>query len=401
MQVLNISMKSLFLVLYFLLANVCEIFQSKFPVVAYYDEFFSLIFLFVILIKGISKKKKEITEIYVLCFFLFFIGAISNFYAGVQLDKTAILLDILRIFKLVISCLGFYYLIDKHTASDIVSVLQWPAKIYIILGLVFGILSLFLNLGMRGERRFGFWAFNFLYQNTHVYIMVMIFCLVLIFLQNGYDKKNFIYGIFVLLQMLLSTKGTSFAAGAAAVIIFYFAWRNKKINVRTIILIVFAGILVGTYQINTYFSNHTAPRYRLIEGGVRTALKFFPFGGGFGSYGSDIAAEYNSSLHSLYGFDRTWGMRTGELMFLNDNYWPMILGEFGFIGALAVLCQVFVLFKLIIKKSTPKYVRAVLLSAYIYILIASLGTCIFSTSITILLIDVILLGIVNSSRKGE
>lgn len=397
MRFLNIKINSLILIGYLLLANLFEVLQSKFPIFSFYDELFAIIFIFVVLIKG--TKKKELTNIFLLSFLLLSIGVLSNFYADVQVGKIPIILDMLRIFKLTISCLGFYCLLDSRTVSDIVVVLQWPAKIYIILGLCFGICSLFINLGMRGEKRFGFWAFNFIYKNTHVYIMAIILCLILIALnKKTSDKKIFLYSFLVFLQMILSTKGTSFAAGAAAVIVFYFAWRNKKINIKTIALIVVAGLLVGTYQINTYFSNHTAPRYRLIEGGVRTALRFFPFGGGFGSYGSDIAAKYNSTLQSLYGFDRTWGMRNGELMFLNDNYWPMILGEFGFIGFFLVLLQVIILFKLIVKSQAPKYVRAVLLSAYIYILIASLGTCIFSTSITILVIDVILMGIVKYNK---
>ena len=64
-----------------------------------------------------------------------------------------------------------------------------------------------------------------------------------------------------------------------------------------------------------------------------TANKYFPIGSGFATYGSAQAAKSYSVLYQLYGFSNRWGMGAGENSFyLNDTYYPMIIGQFGYFG---------------------------------------------------------------------
>ena len=65
---------------------------------------------------------------------------------------------------------------------------------------------------------------------------------------------------------------------------------------------------------------------------VDIAKDYFPFGAGFGRYGSWISAKYYSPLYDEYDLSRVYGMSEEKTSFVCDTFWPMVLGETGFIG---------------------------------------------------------------------
>ena len=371
-----------------------EIFRSKIEVLKYYDEFFSIVFLVIMCVKlirgGVSKTKQEIL---ICCGIIVTLGLTGNLLFGVQTQGQAIVLDIVRMFKLPICCVGYDCIIDETTSRDIVHILSKLARILIILGFVCGILSLFKDLGMRGQKRFGIWGFNFIFTHAHIYAMILLLCLLFVVLTTKNIRIYWIYIAMTIVQLILSTKGTSIVT-AAAILVIFFAIKNKsKITFRTVVPLAIVGCVLGTYQIQTYLTNANAPRYILLYDGIKTSFRYFPLGAGFASFGSDIAANYYSKLHVEFGFYSYWGMRPGELYFLNDNYWPMILGQFGFLGFATV---VFILYKFfdVIQKTKMNYrVKAIIISCLFYIMLASFGTTIFTTSSTIILMFGMLIAI--------
>lgn len=57
-----------------------------------------------------------------------------------------------------------------------------------------------------------------------------------------------------------------------------------------------------------------------------------------------MAKVYYSPLYDKYGFDSIWGMNSEDQQFLNDNFWPMVMGQFGWFGTilyLSILCIIF------------------------------------------------------------
>jgi hypothetical protein len=74
-------------------------------------------------------------------------------------------------------------------------------------------------------------------------------------------------------------------------------------------------------------------RSRLTEGGAELAAHYFPFGAGFGLYGSSTAAANYSPLYYELGFSERFGLGPDSAQFLNDTQWPAIYGEAGWIGA--------------------------------------------------------------------
>jgi hypothetical protein len=87
-------------------------------------------------------------------------------------------------------------------------------------------------------------------------------------------------------------------------------------------------------DIDIYLDQDSA-RSMLTTGGITVAAQYFPFGAGFGRYGSSTAAEDYSPLYYALGFPGRYGLGPGpdSGQFLNDSQWPAIYGETGWFGA--------------------------------------------------------------------
>lgn len=81
----------------------------------------------------------------------------------------------------------------------------------------------------------------------------------------------------------------------------------------------------------------SAARTVLTLGSFDVAASHFPLGAGFGRYGSATAAETYSPEYVERGFSEVWGLGRGleDGRFLTDTEWPAIIGESGFLGAIA------------------------------------------------------------------
>jgi hypothetical protein len=147
------------------------------------------------------------------------------------------------------------------------------------------------------------------------------------------------------LAALASARRT--AAGSIAV-----AWlwlQGKLRSTRTYVallaclpvaVVVLAAPLVEvvslTYQ--DYASNaNPEARTVLTIGSFHVATDYFPGGAGFGRFGSAVAGSNYSPEYVARGYTTVWGLgRTAEEgRFLTDTEWPAIIGETGFLGAVA------------------------------------------------------------------
>ena len=77
-------------------------------------------------------------------------------------------------------------------------------------------------------------------------------------------------------------------------------------------------------------------RSTITFGALDVAGGYFPFGAGFGRYGSFIAASNYSPEYVQRGFQSVYGLGAtpGDGNFLTDTQWPAIVGEAGWLGAL-------------------------------------------------------------------
>jgi hypothetical protein len=95
------------------------------------------------------------------------------------------------------------------------------------------------------------------------------------------------------------------------------------------------AVVTSTYQ--DYFGvGEPEARTVLTVDSFKVAAAHFPGGAGFGRFASAVAATYYSPEYVERGYLTIWGLGQGENgRFLTDTEWPAIIGESGFLGALA------------------------------------------------------------------
>ncbi|KQO95389.1 hypothetical protein [Leifsonia sp. Leaf264] len=113
-------------------------------------------------------------------------------------------------------------------------------------------------------------------------------------------------------------------------------------------LIALVGDAVETYIIQD------SARSTMTWGSLAVATAYFPFGAGFGRFGSfQASVDYSPEYYKL-GFDHVYGLGPGEKgMFLNDTQWPAIIGESGWLGAAAFAIGIVCVLVSLLRRSSP------------------------------------------------
>jgi hypothetical protein len=115
---------------------------------------------------------------------------------------------------------------------------------------------------------------------------------------------------------------------------------------------VFRDVAEATYQ-NFIVEGAENARTRMTVDSVTLAFQHFPFGVGFGRFGSAIARDFYSIEYFRLGYDAVNGLGSpGNLnnhgRWLTDTQWPAIVGEAGIVGAaffVAGLWRIFATFR--------------------------------------------------------
>lgn len=383
---LKIRKNCIFQILLLLFLILSEALYSVVPVLRYADEAVTLFFIIYFLIKILSGKrmskvsKKTLTV--VVC--LVSIGVLSNIVSHIQTTLWPIFLDIITETKLFICFYGIYEMVDKESSDYIVRKFDVLAKIFLLISFVFCVLSIFYDTGMRGQARYGIYAYRFIYDGAHIFSMMVLTAVVIIVYSNSFQKSFFYIGI-AAIQMLMTTKGPSVIWAVVIFPLIHYVKKYDKLTIRDIIKIVVAGFLLGSYQISNYLTNDTAPRFILYKYGYEIAKRFFPIGAGFATYGSNPSVVYYSPLYYEYNIASHWGMSEDNALFLNDNYWPMIIGQFGFLGLILIIYLFFLMFKIVQSSHIERTKKAILISTIVYMLIHSIGSSTPSTSAAVIM----------------
>lgn len=158
-------------------------------------------------------------------------------------------------------------------------------------------------------------------------------------------------------------------------------------------LLVGGGMIAQTisYTYTEYFANPNAvARIRLYLDSINLGAEYFPFGAGFGRFGSAAARSHYSPEYYDLGYPSVWGLgpteETGK--FLTDTFWPAVLGEAGILGLLAYLSALWCVFRVMnkaFKAAYPPHVRWIALVAAawtIELLIESIAGAVFTAAPT-------------------
>ena len=334
----------------------------------YVDEIVALACIAYYLLHKIPKSDKTILSLIVITLIA---GLSFNVLFGIQKHATAIVEDVISMYKFIFVYLGMKTYLEKKGIYilRIINVLAIVLKVYLFIIFVCALLNLLTDIGMSSEIRYGLRNFAFIYGTPGHVINQMAYSLLILHADREYRKKSNAVWILISIAVMLSTLKTR-----AIILVFlyfslyYFFMLRKRKHIGLEIAIVAVAIgLIGAFQFEYYFAREGTPRQMFVAGAIKLVKEYFPFGAGFATYGSSAAADFYSPLYYSLGFSNRWGMTEVEPQFLNDNYLPMVFGEFGLIVASIFLILIYKYCREILKRSARSQSANVRLMSYFFV----------------------------------
>lgn len=338
----------LYIILFFF-----DLLSIHIPLGNYLDELIALgIFLWIIL----SRKKIKICDIsiriIICCISITIIGVLSNFIFGYAKSMGIIIRDLVGTFKFFLAFIGFNYIFSKNQINVSRKIIK-ISKTLIVIIFLFGIISLFMDIGMGDIVRYGLRSYKFIFSFYNVMVFAEVILIATLMCEN---KKNIIYYTmaFISVALTLRTKSIVVIALAIAFILLGKKKNNPIIYGKfTKILkyaIPFAIIILFAVRgkIHQYLSwgNYSSIRIGALIEGWNMLKDHFPFGTGFGTYGTNLSYNTGSVIYSIYNninysimMDSNHGFAT-----MSDTYWPSIYAQFGIIGLLLFLYSLYLCF---------------------------------------------------------
>lgn len=333
---MKISIKSIVVVLVLLIAFFENWLLTVIPFVGYFDEIIALLGLLYFLSGRNVLKNRKYTVLLVLSAILLIWGLACNAITNIQSYPMAIVEDIISNFKFIFIYLGLAEFLTRKglNTKAVLKVVLPVIKLFMTILFVFACINLVRDIGMSSEIRYGIKGFSFIYGTAgHVINQCTYFLLLLLAENEILGRKNTVWKVVCFLLMMATLKSRALVLVAVYFAFFYFFMLRKKKRLGLEIGIIgIIALLIGYSNFETYFiANERAPRAMFVNGAIKLVKQYFPFGTGFGTYGSSAAGHYYSKLYYVLGFSTRWGMTPDNQLFINDNYLPMIFAEFGLI----------------------------------------------------------------------
>ena len=335
----------------FLFQTLLENFFYK---ASYFDEAIAALFLGYFVLDLLMSAEIRMEDL-LICFFAAVVaaaGLYGNFRFGIQGAKAAIIIDLVSHLKFACLFLGVSAFCRVNRV-DYYSVIRLPvllAKGYLAVMFVFGVLNLVVDLGMYAEIRYGLRVYSFIFGTPGIVTNTVLFIIALLLMECAVKpgKMNRIWFAMseALLIMVIKSRSLILAMIFAALYVSLIVEKKHNLKLRSALILAAAGV-IGYPQYQKYFVNGVkvnagrAPRLLFLEGGIQLFKDYFPFGTGFGTFGSSTAAKYYSDLYVMLEFDTVEGMSPEDPRFLNDTFWPMIFAQLGLFGTIAYMLLLF------------------------------------------------------------
>lgn len=337
--------------------------------------------LAIVVSQTILKKELFVGDYLVLGMFTLLVlyGFISNQFLSYQGMKYAFL-DCITLSKFIIAYFFGRLLVKETMINQIMSYLQNLVRgisIFLFAALA---LNLVIPLWPTYETRFGYTIQILIFSHATYLTSTAIFCLLFLIFKRG--KYDFIYiGInMVLIILAARNKGLIFLGVYLFVLILQYFKKQTPIwslvGISSILYFLFQNIIS-----ERLFSTETAARSTLYHNGLLLANRYFPFGAGFGSYGSSASIKNYSSLYGELGFNQLYGFSEETTYYLTDSFIAMILGQFGYFGVF-LLTGILISMFLLVRKN-QKY-KSFTLLIFVFIFISMITENFISSSYGVL-----------------
>lgn len=374
----------------------------------YIDELFAFAGFAIICYQAVKRGKLRIsknTEGIVIPLLVFFvIGILGNLIFRYQ-PLAAVLIDIYTNLKFFLSIVTGYYLIRNINEWRGSEGLIFHAKaMTLVLFLLLLADQLFGTFESPGQR-YGMRVTQLFYGHPTYLAGAAVFLLSV--LTVFYGKKNNPFIAMALCFLFFTLRGKAVAGAAIYCLIFYFiVLYRKKLKFWHICLIVLVALAVAGEQFAYYYLEleGTSARSALTLTSFEILKDYFPIGTGFGTYASSQASEHYSPVYIKYGLYDIHGLSASGASFGSDTFWPIIIGQTGFIGTICFIVVIGMLFLRILrvrKISIPAYAAGIFM--FMYLMISSTSEPAFHNSISIPLAMLLgyILSLEDKAKKGE
>lgn len=342
----NIKFSCVFLLLIFLtcLDGLTSIYAVQF-VLKHVDEFMILVFLLYIFQHGSFLIKKKNKLLFAWMIFLA-LGVVSSILCQYQNFYAAFVDCVLIINKFIVSYLATYtyIILHKQKISDCV---YKTAKAVTVLLFMLAVHD-FIFPPFFPKADFRYFTYSLQLMFPHATYLAATGSILLIYFGYMHKKKSdykYMYMASFLAIATLRGKAVGFVMVYWLFYLCIYVFRARH-YFFTIISGGIAAALIGMNQIQDYFFTESySPRLLLLRDSITLAIQHFPFGTGYGTFGSSMAAEHYSILYTQLGYENYWGMGSQDGMFLTDDFWPIIIAQFGIFGLAVFIFVVYYLIK--------------------------------------------------------
>lgn len=287
---------------------------------------------------------------------------------------------------------------DRTVYNDLTRLVKPFAKWFCYLAGIFAIVSQFVNIGMTENERYGIKSYNFVFPMSFQFLAVALVAIAVLSSSKNNRSNRLPYAA-ICVGLILATKSSPLLFSVMFLFLLIYFKRRDQLKMRTVVFMAIIVLFLGTFQIQTYLMNANAPRYLFFYYGGKTANSYFPLGSGFATFGSDQAARNYSRLYYQYGFNGLFGMNTEDGSFLSDTFWPMAIGQFGWIGCILYILIYIRIFLSFGRMALNSEQKAFLYAGYLQYLIHAVGSAILSSSAGIIG-AIALAAVMNTSDKN-
>ena len=204
----------------------------------------------------------------------------------------------------------------------------------------------------------------------------LFLCAVYLWMYAKKRSRKILVPLVMTIYVMLCTRRVKALGAAVCVVLVWILilHRRKKMSRRLKILIVAvtaAAAAAGIYQIVDYYflMGVESARAVLTIAAPFLAMDHFPFGTGWGTYGSAFSAEPYSPVYGMYWMAGVWGLSPDYPEFVSDTFWPMVMGQCGFFGFAAFIAALVLFVKRVftMKRNRRLFGSAVLILLYLFI----------------------------------
>lgn len=362
--------------------------EKYFPSINYLDEILVIVIFLLAVLKiivlgsGVGTLWNRYDNILVILLTgLLFTGVLSSFLGESVPSGIGIAKDVMLVSKFFLCYLCGKLLFVHGDRERLIRRMRKITKCSIDVIFVCGIVSLFYDIGMGDQVRFGIRSYQFLYTHYTFLVYAEVVMIGVICVKKERKNRKYLFMALCTLVMTLRTKAVVFAF--VCILFLLFDRFGRELKLRHYIAAGAAGLVIAWSKITEYLSYGISYNMRngLYAAGAKLAAKYFPLGSGFCTFGSNLSYEYNKQIYYDIHLASHQGFEDGAPV-LSDVFWPYICGQFGVAGVILyvfMLIMIFYSMKEELRGENPASFQGVNM-IFIYLILASVAEAVFTNN---------------------